>query len=96
MATVSDDIDVLARLAANGAGIARLGDFIARRYVERGELEVLFESCQTAGIARAIPEPLELFIGLRDRHELTPKVRAFTEFLMNALPQEWQVKSVGE
>ncbi|HTF84876.1 MAG TPA: LysR family transcriptional regulator [Cellvibrio sp.] len=96
VATVSDDIDVLARLAANGAGIARLGDFIARRYVERGELEVLFESCQTAGIARAIPEPLELFIVLRDRHELTPKVRAFTEFLINALPPQWQVKSLGE
>lgn len=95
MAMVGDDIDVLARLAASGGGIARLGAFVARSYIDRGELEEIFIADTvkvTNNPARAIAEPLDVYISLRDRHELTPKVRAFIDFLVEALPPEWHLK----
>jgi DNA-binding transcriptional LysR family regulator len=95
MAMVGDDIDVLARLAASGGGIARLGAFVARSYIERGELEEIFVNDSVNVInnkARVIAEPLDVYISLRDRHELTPKVRAFIDFLVESLPEEWRVK----
>lgn len=91
---VSDDIDVLARLAASGGGITRLAAFVARSYVERGELEEIFvpTSNNFSNSTHAIAEPLDVYISLRDRHELTPKVRVFIDFLVDALPSEWRIK----
>ncbi len=95
-AMVSDDIDVLARLAASGGGIARLAAFVARSYVERGELEEIFVPApdDSSNQIYAVAEPLDVYISLRDRHELTPKVRAFIDFLVEAIPIEWRVKGV--
>jgi DNA-binding transcriptional LysR family regulator len=93
-AMVSDDIDVLARLAASGGGVARLAAFVARSYVERGELEEIFVRApdDSSNQIYAVAEPLDVYISLRDRHELTPKVRAFIDFLVEAIPIEWRIK----
>lgn len=94
-AMVSDDIDVLARLAASGGGIARLGAFVARSYVERGDLEEIFFTGENDSFdqnTHAIAEPLDVYISVRDRYELTPKVRLFIDFLVDSLPEEWRIK----
>ncbi len=97
-AMVSDDIDVLARLAASGGGIARLAAFVARSYLERGELEEIFvpdADNSSNNQTRALAEPLDVYISLRDRYELTPKVRAFIDFLVDSLPSEWRIKGAN-
>ena len=90
---ISDDIDVLARMAQAGAGITRLGAFIAEPMIARGELVELFAEEDVANgseEARARIDPLEFFLCVRHRRELTPKVTALREYLQEKLPMEWR------
>jgi DNA-binding transcriptional LysR family regulator len=88
-AIISDDIDVLARLAVAGGGITRLAAFVANEYLRRSELVELFSPQECAGFDTE-SEPLDLYVCVRDRHQLTPKVRAFMDYLAEALPTEWR------
>lgn len=90
VAIISDDIDVLARLAAAGGGVTRLAAFVAKDYIQRGELIELFCTQDCAGFQTEI-EPLDIYACVRDRHQLTSKVRAFMDYLTEALPAEWRV-----
>lgn len=89
-AIISDDIDVLARLALAGGGITRLAAFVANEYLRRGELKELFTCDECTGFNAEI-EPLDFYACVRDRHQLTPKVRVFMDYLVEALPAEWRV-----
>ncbi|WP_435870051.1 LysR family transcriptional regulator [Eleftheria terrae] len=81
---VSNDIDALAAMAVAGAGIARLGSFVAGEHLAAGRLEALFATPCSTG-AHADPEPLEFFACWRDRQYVSPKVRAFVDFISEAL-----------
>lgn len=87
-AMISDDIDVLAKAAAAGGGITRLASFVARPYLASGQLVELFPASGTA-ISQALTEPLHFYLCVRDRYEMTPKVRAFVEYLDTNLPADW-------
>ncbi len=87
-ALVSDDIDALAAMAAAGGGIARLAAFVAAPWLARGELQVLFASGDGA---RTSPEPMRLFLCVSDRRDLTPKVRALMQHVVEGLPAAWRV-----
>ena len=89
-ALVSDDIDALAAMALAGGGITRLAAFVAAPYLARGELQALFEGTE-AGDAQALPEPMRLFLCVSDRRDLTPKVRALMQHIVEGLPAEWRV-----
>lgn len=86
---ISDDIDVLARLAVAGGGITRLAAFIANPLIASGQLETLFLTDENSQVSAEV-EPLDFYLCVRDRHQLTPKMRAFMEYLVDALPEEWQ------
>lgn len=86
---ISDDIDVLAHLAVAGGGITRLAAFVANRFIASGQLETLFLPDENAQVSAEI-EPLDIYLCVRDRHQLTPKMRVFMEYLVEALPVEWQ------
>ncbi|WP_422509783.1 LysR substrate-binding domain-containing protein [Stenotrophomonas sp. GZD-301] len=90
-ALVCDDIDALAAMSAAGGGIARLAAFVAAPWLVRGELQVLFA---TGDGARTSPEPMRLFLCVSDRRDLTPKVRALMQALLDALPEAWRVDAV--
>lgn len=89
VALVSDDIDVLARVAANGGGITRLAAFVAEPYLASGQLLQLFTDPQYSA-SQALTEPLDFYLCVRDRYELTPKVRAFVEHLQHNLRDDWR------
>ena len=89
-ALVSDDIDALAAMAANGGGITRLAAFVAAPYLARGELQPLFTT-PGGDEARAAPAPMRLFLCVSDRRDLTPKIRALLQHVVDALPPAWRV-----
>lgn len=89
-ALVSDDIDALAAMAVNGGGITRLAAFVAAPYLARGELQVLFEPTGTAD-AQAAPAPMQLFLCVSDRRDLTPRIKALLLHVLDALPAAWRV-----
>lgn len=90
----SNDIDALAQCAAAGGGITRLASFVADPYLARGELVELFSSA-TPTHSRATSAPLDYYLCVRDRYELTPKVRLFMNYLQQALPSELQPRNTG-
>lgn len=90
----SNDIDALAQCAVAGGGITRLASFVADPYLARGELIELFSSA-TPTHGRATSAPLDYYLCVRDRYELTPKVRLFMDYLQQALPAELQPRSTG-
>ncbi|WP_314104382.1 LysR substrate-binding domain-containing protein [uncultured Stenotrophomonas sp.] len=87
-ALVSDDIDAIAAMAAAGGGIARLAAFVAEPWLARGALQVLFASGDGA---RTSPEPMRVFLCVSDRRDLTPKVRALMQVVVEGLPVAWRV-----
>jgi DNA-binding transcriptional LysR family regulator len=94
IATVCNDIDTLATLAVAGAGITRLGSFIANPLIAAGLLEPL--QLDAGGNAQAVPEPLEYFACFRDRRHLPGPVRVFVDYIAEALqdhpllrPPQW-------
>ncbi|MFB4392967.1 MULTISPECIES: LysR family transcriptional regulator [unclassified Pseudomonas] len=88
---ISDDIDALAQMAVNHGGIARMAEFIARPYLDSGQLVPLFEQRDDSQ-AYAQAEPMDVYLCLSDRFAMTAKVRAFMDFLQNALGDAWLVR----
>jgi DNA-binding transcriptional LysR family regulator len=89
---VSDDIDMLARMAVAGGGIARLAAFVAEPFIETGKLQPLFGREHTPQM-KAEAEPLEFYFCVADRYAKTPKVTAFFDYLYEYLPAKWHVKT---
>ncbi|CAK9888014.1 MULTISPECIES: LysR family transcriptional regulator [Pseudomonas] len=87
---ISDDIDVLTQMAVQDGGIARLAEFVARPLLERGQLVALFEYSQPA-MVYAQTEPMDVYLCVADRFALTPKVRAFMEYIQLEVGPAWPV-----
>ena len=85
IATVCNDIDTLAALAVAGAGVTRLSSFIANPLIEASMLEPLFLGAAGTGQPLADLETLEYFVCFRDRKHLPGPVRAFVDFIVDAL-----------
>jgi len=83
-AFVSDDIDMLAQIAVNGGGIARLASFVAQPHLDSGRLLPLFGRGQ-GDAAWAESEPMHIHACVHERAALNGKVRAFIDFLEAAL-----------
>jgi len=81
---VCDDIDMLARIALNGSGIARLASFIAKPYLDSGQLLALFEP-DSLNRATAESEPMDIYACVTERSALNAKARAFIDFLEGAI-----------
>ncbi|MES2951595.1 MAG: LysR family transcriptional regulator [Pseudomonadota bacterium] len=95
--TVCDDIDSLAAMALAGAGITRLGSFIANPLIQAGLLEPLFQNTSGRTKTHADPEPLEFYACYQDRRHVSPAVRAYVDFMGAELqehvllrPPQWQ------
>lgn len=86
---ISDDIDMLARMAVAGGGITRLGAFVARPYIESGELFPLFDHGYGPEV-EVEAAPLEYFFCMQDRYAKTPKVTALFDYLEAYLPPDWR------
>ncbi len=86
---VSNDIDTLAEMAIAGAGITRLGAFIARDLIARGLLVPLFGGAPCEGVANTDHEPFDFYACFVDRQAETPKVRAFIEHAAQSLKGRW-------
>jgi len=85
-AAVCTDIDTLAALAVAGAGVTRLGSFVANPLIATGQLEpLLMATGSSRARTLADPEPLEFFACFRDRQHLPAPVRVFVDFLAEAL-----------
>lgn len=84
---VCDDIDMIAQLAVNGGGIARLADFVALPLIERGQLVSLFDA-QSQDATAAQSEPMDIYVCVSERSALSGKVRAFIDFLEQALQSD--------
>lgn len=69
-----------------GGGITRLAAFVANPYIAAGQLEQLFVPDQRSDVIAEV-EPLDFYLCVRDRYQLTPKVRAFMDFLVTACRQ---------
>lgn len=81
---ISNDIDALAAMTIAGAGISRLGAFLASDLVAAGKVVPLFVSGSAASGAEADPEPLDFHICVQDRQALLPKVRLFIDHIVDA------------
>ncbi|MFJ2711046.1 LysR substrate-binding domain-containing protein [Pseudomonas sp. NPDC087346] len=90
---ISDDIDVLAQMAIAGAGITRLAEFVAAPYIKRGQLVPLFETRQST--THTYFEPMEIYACVQERAALTPKVRAFIDYLTEHLKTRWPMEEVS-
>lgn len=86
---VSNDIDTLAEMAIAGAGITRLGAFIATDLIARGLLVPLFGGVPCEGVANTDHEPFDFYACFVDRQAETPKVRAFIEHAAQSLKGRW-------
>ena len=84
-AMVCNDIDTLAALVVAGAGVTRLSGFIANPLIVAGLLEPLFLAADRPAQTLADPGPLEYFVCFRDRKHLPGPVRAFVDFISEAL-----------
>jgi DNA-binding transcriptional LysR family regulator len=91
---VCDDIDTIAQIALNGGGIARLASFIAQPLIDSGRLLPLFESASRSE-AWAESEPMQIYACVTERSALNAKVRAFIEFVEQAMSAQWPINSPG-
>lgn len=95
---ISNDIDSLARFAVDGAGIARIGAFIADPLIEQGLLQPLFlpqekkslRRAQRAQTAQADIEPLDFYACYQDRQVAQGKQRLFLDYLEQNMPSAWR------
>lgn len=85
---ISDDIDMLARIAAAGGGITRLAAFVAQPYIDSGQLSPLFNHEHSPQV-EVEAEPLEFYFCMTDRYAKTPKVAALYDYLSQQMPAEW-------
>ncbi|WP_217550142.1 LysR family transcriptional regulator [Pantoea sp. GbtcB22] len=81
---ISDDIDIIANIAMNGGGIARLASFIAQPLINNGQLIALFQSSQSIE-SPITSSPMNIYACVNDRSALNSKVRAFIAFLEQAM-----------
>jgi len=94
---ISNDIDSLARFAVDGAGIARIGAFIADPLIAQGLLQPLFEAKQggskksKADTAHADIEPLNFYACYQDRRAANGKLRLLLDYLLQSIPPAWRV-----
>ena len=79
-----NDIGGLAAMAVAGAGITRLGSFIAHDLIAAGQLEPLFLRGHGRSTV-AIAEPLEFYACTLDRRNTPLKARRFVEHLVTQL-----------
>lgn len=81
---ISDDIDIIAKIAASGGGVARLASFVAQPLINSGQLMPLFCSGHRdeSNIASL---PMNIYACVNERSALNSKVRAFIEFLERAI-----------
>ena len=84
---ISDDIDIIANIAINGGGIARLASFIAQPLIDNGQLIALFHSsqCNEGCIASS---PMNIYACVSERSALNTKVRTFISYLEQAIQSE--------
>jgi len=81
---ISDDIDIIAKIAVNGGGIARLASFIAQPLIDNGQLTPLF--CSGHSDENYVESlPMNIYACVNERSALNSKVRAFIEFIQNAI-----------
>jgi DNA-binding transcriptional LysR family regulator len=71
----ADSADMLLRLAIEGAGIVRLGEFITTGAIQNGLLELLLQDVQD-------PEQYPLWAVMPPGRQQSPKVRAFVDYLI--------------
>lgn len=83
---ISDDIDIIAKIAENGGGIARLASFIAQPLLESGQLIPLFHSDQGEK-SDVVASPMNIYACVNERSALNAKVRAFIAFLEQQLAE---------
>ncbi|PYE36025.1 DNA-binding transcriptional LysR family regulator [Rhizobium sp. PP-F2F-G38] len=76
---ISNDIDTLTSMVLAGAGIARLGAFIADALIAKGSVVPLFSDTIAAHT------PFTFYACTLDRHSATPKIRAFIDYAVAAL-----------
>ncbi|WP_369788106.1 LysR family transcriptional regulator [Rouxiella sp. WC2420] len=81
---ISDDIDIIAKIAVNGGGIARLASFVAQPLIDSGLLRPL---CWSGHSDESSIEslPMNIYACVTERSALNSKVRRFIEFLENAI-----------
>ena len=84
---ISDDIDALTQMAIHGAGIARLAEFVAAPCIESGQLVKLLKNSHES--TESYAEPLGIYACVQDRAAMTPKVKAFIEYLTEHLKTRW-------
>ena len=80
---ISDDIDALAQMAVHGAGVTRLAEFVAAPYLASGQLVPLFEH---GDATHSVVEPMDIYACVQERSAMTPKVKAFVDYLAAQLP----------
>jgi len=81
---ISDDIDIIAKIAVNGGGIARLASFVAQPLIDSGLLRPLSWSDHRRE-SNIESLPMTIFACVTERSALNSKVRSFIEFLEGAL-----------
>lgn len=81
---ISDDIDIIAKIAANGGGVARLASFVAQPLINNGQLMPLF--CSGLSDENDVESlPMNIYACVNERSALNSKVRAFIDFLERAM-----------
>ena len=80
---ISDDIDIIANIAVNGGGIARLASFVAQPLIDNGQLIPLFSPSHKNSDTESMP--MTIYACVNERSALNAKVRAFIEFLEASL-----------
>ncbi len=80
---ISDDIDIIAKIAVNGGGIARLASFVAQPLIDAGLLRPVHWSGHSESTIESLP--MDIFACVTERSALNSKVRAFIEFLEEAM-----------
>lgn len=88
---ISDDIDALAQMAVHGAGITRLAAFVAAPFLESGQLVPLFEQ---GDATHSVVEPMDIYACVQERAAMTPKVKAFLDYLTAHLATRWPMENV--
>jgi DNA-binding transcriptional LysR family regulator len=91
---VCDDIDMLAQIAVNGGGVARLASFIARPLIDSARLLPLFQSSATGGTL-AQSETMDIYACVTERSALSAKVRAFIGFVEAAMQVDTSIGLAG-
>lgn len=81
---ISDDIDIIAKIAIAGGGIARLASFVAQPLIESGLLTPLHWPGY-GDESNIESQPMDIYACVNERSALNSKVRTFIEFLEGAI-----------